>query len=108
GDELEGVAVAGDHQHVPSGSLALGGEGGDDVVGLEAVHRDGGDAHGLHDLDDEVDLAVELLGRLVAPALVFRVLKRAEGGRVQIEGHHNVGGLLLADHGQQHGGEAVN
>ena len=64
--------------------------------------------HGFHDLDDQVDLAVELLRGLVPPALVFCVFGGPEGGRIQVEGDGDVGGLLLADHGQQHGGETVD
>ena len=40
GDQLEGVAVAGDDQHLEALGLGLGGERGDDVVGLEAVDRE--------------------------------------------------------------------
>lgn len=39
-DQLEGVAVAGDDQHLEALGLGLGGEGGDDVVRLVAVDRE--------------------------------------------------------------------
>ena len=74
GDQLEGVTVTGDHPGLPAGCLGAGGEGGHDVVGLEAVHGHGGDVHRLHDLDDQVHLAVELLRGLGPPRLVLGVV----------------------------------
>ena len=41
-DQLERVAVAAADQHVEAGGLGLGGQGGDHVVGLEAVLLDVG------------------------------------------------------------------
>ena len=42
GDQLDGVAVAGEDQHLHALGERLGDEGGDDVVGLVALERRGG------------------------------------------------------------------
>nr|BFF24937.1 hypothetical protein GCM10025732_29020 [Glycomyces mayteni] len=68
-DELDGVAVARGDERGEPGGLALGGEGGDDVVCLEGVLGEPGDAEGVEELLDDGDLALELLGVSPRPSL---------------------------------------
>lgn len=72
-DQLQRIAVAGDHQHAVALVFGLGGQGGDQVVGLEARLGEHRDAQGGQDLLGDVDLAVELVGRRRPIGLVLRI-----------------------------------
>ena len=61
-DQLEGVPVAGDDQHLHAELHGLGGQRGDQVVGLEARHRDRRDPQRVEHLVDQADLAAEVVG----------------------------------------------
>jgi hypothetical protein len=104
-DELEGVAVARADQDLEPGSLCLGREGADDVVGLVALLLEEGDPHGIQHLLDQRELAGELAGRLAAAGLVFGVLLQPEGLARDVERHGDVRGPLVAEHVDQHRGE---
>ncbi len=108
GDQLQRVAVAGADQYLQALRGCLLGEGGDDVVGLEAVQLDVGDVERVEHLFDQRDLTGELGRRLRAVRLVLAVLVAAEGLPGDVEGHRQMGRLLVAQHVDQHRGEAVD
>ncbi len=107
-DQLEPVAVAGADQHVPAGRAGLRGQGGDHVVGLELVLGDHRHVQRGEHLLDQADLPLEVGRRLRPARLVLGVDLRAEGGAGDVEGHPEVGGLLVPQHVDQHRGEAVH
>jgi hypothetical protein len=94
-DQLEGVAVAGDDDHVDALGGPPGGQRGDDVVGLDALHAQLGHLHGLQHLPDEGHLGGEEAGGLLAPGLVFGVEVVAEGAGGGVEGDGQILGLLV-------------
>lgn len=108
GDELEGVPVAGDDEDFEAGLLGLRGEGGDDVVRLEALDREPVRAHRVQQLADQLDLALELVGRLGAVRLVLGELLRAPRLARDVEGHREVRGHLVTQGVRQHRREAVD
>ena len=105
---LEGIAVARHHQDAHARLGAPARHGGQDVVRLVVLLREARDAHGAEHLLDEFDLALELLRRRVARALVLRVLVGAEGMAGQVEGDGNVGGPLLLQQAREHRHETVD
>ena len=107
-DQLERVAVARGHQHAIALRLGLGGEGGDDVVGLVVVHREERDRERGQHVLDEVDLAAEVVGRRAAVRLVLGEPLGAEGDARDVEGHGDVRGHLVAQQVDEHGREAVD
>ena len=107
-DQLEGVAVAGADDHLGALGDGLRGEGGDDVVGLEALDADVPDAQRVEHLAQQRQLPGELGGRGRAAGLVLGVLGGPEGLAGDVEGHADVGGRLVAQHVDQHRGEAVD
>ena len=66
-DELDEVAVTGDHLHGLTPRSVPSGQGGDHVVGLEVRRPDAGDAQGGQDLGDDADLDPEGLGLVLGP-----------------------------------------
>ena len=88
--------------------LRLGGERGDDVVGLVAGHGQVPDAERVEDLEDQADLAAELIGGLGPARLVLDVLLVPEGRLAAVEGDRHPGRLLVAQHVDEHRGEAVD
>ena len=108
GHELERVAVAGEDQHLEPLGPRLGREGGDDVVGLEPLLLQVRDPQHVEHPLDQRQLGGELRGRLVATRLVVGVLLEAERLARLVEGHADVGRLLVAEHVDQHRGEAVD
>ena len=73
------------------------GDGGDDVVGLEALGPDHGHAEQFEDFEGPLDLGGEVLGRLAAGGFVVGVELGAEGAAVaaDVEGHGQVGGVAV-------------
>ena len=108
GDGLEGVTVPRADEDLHARLLGAGGQGGQDVVGLDVLLGQGAHAHGGQEVLDEGDLADEGLGGRVAVGLVEGVVLGAEGASGQVEGHGHVRGALAVDQGQEHGGEAVD
>ena len=106
--ELEAVAVARDDDHLGLALDRLGGQRGQDVVGLEARRLDHRDGQRLHDLADHVELRWQQPRRLRPARLVVLEDLVAEGGPGGVEGHRQRGGSLLPDEVHQHGGEAVH
>src|SRR3546814_8897968 len=85
-----------------------GDEGRDDVVGLVALLLQERDPQRVEHLLDQRQLAAELGRCLVALGLVVGVLLQPEGLARHVEGHPDVGGLLVTEHVDQHRGEAVD
>lgn len=107
-DQLEGVPVAGDDQHVEALGLGLGGEGGDDVVRLEALDGEAGYVHGVEQLADQLDLPLELVRGLGAVRLVLGELLGPPGLAGDVERHREVCGRLVTQGVGQHRREAVD
>ena len=85
-----------------------GGEGREDVVGLEVLLADRGDVHRLERLFEQRHLTDEL-GRGLAPgALVLGVLARAEREPRDVEGDGDVRRLVLLQQDEQHRQEPVD
>ncbi len=107
-DELQRVTVAGDDQDLHAQGRALGGKGGDDVVGLVTGGGDPGNGEGVAHLVDEADLPDEVRGRLGPSRLVLGVLGMPEGRHRKVPGHRDMGGPFVPQHIDQHRGEAVD
>ena len=107
-DQLERVAVAGGDEHLEAVGLGLGGQRGDDVVGLEVLHREERDGQRREDLLDEVDLTPEVVGGGRPVRLVLGEPLGAERRAGDVERHREVRGLLVAQQVDQHRGEAVD
>ena len=86
----------------------LGGQRGDDVVGLVTRHRQPRDAERVEHLEDQAQLAPEV-GRGLPPVrLVLDVLLVPEGRLAAVERDRDVRRLLVAQHVDEHRGEAVD
>ncbi len=107
-DQLEHVPVAGYDQHVHVLGSGLGGQRGDEVVGLVARRGQPPDAERVEHLEDQAELAAEVLRRLAAVGLVLDVLLVPEGRLAAVERHREMGRLLVAEHVDQHRGEPVD
>ena len=101
-DQLEGVPVAGDDDHVHPLGGACGGQGGDHVVGLDALDAQLRHLHGLQHLPDERHLGGEQVRGLLAARLVLRVEVVAERAGRRVEGHRQVLGLLVGEQFHEH------
>src|SRR5699024_11585098 len=92
-NELAGITITLNDASLPSGFSGRGGHGGYDIVCFVAVYFDGGDIQRVHDLFDEINLAVEYIGGFIPASFVFGILFRPKSRRAQIEGNRNMGGL---------------
>ena len=108
GDQLERVPVAGDDEGVHALGFCLGGERRDDVVRLVACRGQPADAERVEHLEDQADLAAELVRGLGAARLVLDVLLVPEGRLAAVERHRHVRRLFVAQHVDQHRGEPVD
>jgi hypothetical protein len=107
-DQLDGVPVAGHHEHLVALLRAPLGEACEDVVRLVVLHRHRRDVHRLERVLQQRHLTHEL-GRGVPPgALVLGIVAGAEGRPGQVEGDAQVGGLLLLQEHEEHREEAVD
>jgi len=108
GDQLQRIAVTGDHQHPEALLFGLGGQRRDQVVGFEARFGEHRNAQRRKDFLGDVDLTVKLIrgGRPVG--FVFRVTLGAERLPRHIEGGGHMGGRFVAQQVDQHGGEPVH
>ena len=107
-DQLQRVAVTGHDQHPVTLVLGLGGQRGDHVVRLEAGLGKHRDAERAEDLLGDVDLTAELIGCGRPARLVLGVLLEPERLPGHVERGRDVGGLLVAQQVDQHGGEPVH
>ena len=107
-DQLQVVPVSADDEHVHARLGGRHGQRGDDVVSLVAGHRQPRDAEGVEHLEDQAELAAEVRRGLPPVRLVLHVLLVPEGRLAAVEGHRHVGRLLVAEHVDEHRGEAVD
>ena len=107
-DQLERVAVAGDDQDVHAVRRGLGGEGRDDVIGLEALGAHDRDAQRVQHLADQRHLALEVGGGLGPASLVVGVGVVPEVAARDVEAHRDVGWCLVAQDVDEHRREAVD
>ena len=106
-DQLKGVAVAGDDDGFQSVARGALGQRAQDVIGFEAFRGDGGQAKGLHQLHDAIDLRHQLIGHLGARAFVLGIHVVAESAAL-VEGAGDVVGLLVVPHFDQHRRKAIH
>ena len=107
-DQLEGVPVPGDDEDVHLVLDGLGRERRDDVVGLEAGGGQVPHPERVKDLQDQAELAEKAVGGLGTARLVRVVLLMAERWLPAVERHRDMRRLLVAQHVDEHRGEAVN
>ncbi len=107
-DQLEGVPVTGEDQHLHVVGQRLLGPGRDDVVRLISLQVQEGNVEGREHFLNQRKLAAELTGCLVPLGFVFRVFGEPEGLSRQIEGNTHVGRLFVSQHVDQHRCEAVD
>ena len=105
-DQLVGVAVARDDDHVVTAVAALGGQRGDDVVGLEADLFEHRDLEALDHPAHQAHLLAQDVGRLGPPRLVGGDHVVSEGGFGPVEGHRDVVGVVVLQQVDQHRREA--
>ena len=105
---MQRVPVTGDDQDAVATLVSLGGQRGDDVVGLEAGFGEHGDSKSIENLFGDVDLTAELIGGRCPAGLVFREPLGAEGLPGDVEGGGDVGWRFVAQQVDQHRGEAVD
>ena len=98
GDELTVVLVGCHHVGLYAQLVSLTRQGADDVVGLVALHLEHRNAVGRQDVLDDGHGEADGFGRLLALSLVEGVGLVAEGRAVGVEGHADVGGMLLRQH----------
>ena len=84
-------------QRAPA-SRAMPRIGGDQVVGLIALHLHAGDAEGAGGIAHQRELRDQVFGRRRAVGLVFLVNLVAEGLLAGVEDHRQMGGLFGALH----------
>ena len=105
-DQLHQVLVRRDDGDLGAGFLGLTGIGGDQVVGLEAVHVDAGDAEGRGRLADEGELGNQFVRRRRPVGLVFGIDVAAKGLAGAVEHHRHVVGVGIGDKLHHHAREA--
>ena len=98
GDQLTVILVRGDHVDQESGRFGAAGHRADDVVGLEALHHQHGDAEGAENLRQRLQGVDDQLRRRRTRALVVGVHLMAERPAGRIEGDGQVRRLLAFDH----------
>ncbi len=107
-DELEGVPVPGDHEHVPTPGLGPPSQGGDHVVGFVSLPFDLDDPEGVQHLADEGELALEGVGGRLTLRLVVGVFDGAEGFTAHVPGDGQGVGVMVGEQLDEHPGEAVH
>ena len=108
GDKLEGVTVAGNHQHLETGGFALCRQCRENIVRFVVLHLHRLDAHRTECLLEQRNLTDELRWRLTSGSLVFGVFCGSERITRDVERDRHVGGLFGLQNRQKHGQEAVN
>ena len=96
-DELVGVPIAGDQQHVMAAVPGLGGQRGQHVVGLEPLGLDHRDGQLAEERPDHVELGQKVGGRLRPPPLVVLDDLVPEGPPGQVEGDGQTARMVVAD-----------
>ena len=90
-DQLHQVLVAGDDGDVPALAGGLARVGGDDVVGLQPLFLDTGQAEGAGGVANQGELGDQVLGRRRTVRLVFRVHVVAERFARFVEDYRQMG-----------------
>ena len=103
--QLEGVAVAGHHQHLPPGGGGAAGHRGDDIVGLVAGQAELADSQAVGHFVHQRQLLAEQVRRSLAGRLVAGVGRIPEGGLGGVPGHRHGLGMLVAQQLDHHRGE---
>ena len=91
---------------IQAGIAGHGGQGGQHVVGFEPVGIHHPESQGADQLADQVELLVERVLLLLTVGLVRRKPFMAERAAGPVEGHGHPGGLVVAQQGDEHLGEA--
>jgi hypothetical protein len=104
--QLGEVLVSGDDHHLPALLPRPTGQGGDDVVGLEARLLHHRDVEGPGHLAHQRELGPEVLGGLGPVGLVVGVEVVAKALSAGVQHHRRVGGPVLPERLEEHGGEA--
>ena len=107
-DQLHHVLVARHDGDVGAGLDGQPGIGGDQVVGLEAVHVDTGDVQGPGGVTHQLELRDQVFRRRRTVGLVVGVDIVAEGLARTIEDDGDMVGVGVLDHFHQHPGEAID
>ncbi len=107
-DQLVGITVACDDDHVVVARGGLGRQSRQDVVGFEAGRFDDRDLHRVDELADKAHLLAQDVGGLGPVGFVARDHLVAEGRLGPVEGHDQLVGLVLLDEVHEHGREAVD
>ena len=107
-DQLHQVLVARHDGNVGARLDGLAGIGGDQVVGLEAVHVDTGDVQGPGGVAHQIELRDQVFRRRRAVGLVVGIDIVAEGLPRTIEDDGDMVGVGVVDHFHQHPGEAID
>ena len=102
-EQLPAILVGGADEHVLAARGAGAGEGGDDVVGLEARMADDGDGHGVESLLDQGDLQVQIAGHGRPMGLVIGVDVAAERRLGAVEGADQAAAAAAAGAGAGRG-----
>ncbi len=104
-DQLVRVAVTRHDDHVLVAVARLGGQRGDDVVGLEAGDLQDRDVEGRHHLAHEPHLLAEDVGSLLPTGLVVVEELVAERRLGTVEGDGDAVGTMVLEQVDQHRGE---
>ena len=111
-NQLHQVLVGADDGHVPPLFLCAAGIGGDQIVRLQPLHLDAGQAEGAGSVADQRELRDKVLRRLGPVGLVVLVDLVAETDPAGIEDHREVGrpvGLVeIGGELPQHRGVAID
>ena len=107
-DDLQRVAVAGDHERAAALPLGLFGQCAEDVVGLVARLDQVGYAEGVHEAGQVRPLSRERVGHRRPLRLVAVELVVAKGLLAGVPGHGDGRRLEVADELEEHLGEAVD
>ena len=105
--QLERVAIAGDDERLPPLRFGLSGERGEDVVGLEARHRQVDEAERLGELGQVRPLLRKQIGHRLALRLVVLELPVSERLLPGIPGHDHRPRAILRQDLDDHGAETV-
>ena len=106
--QLEGIPVAGDHHAVPAVFSADPSGGAENIVGLPALERVGGNVHGRKNFLENGHLRGQIVGHGLPGGLVALVGGVAEGGALLVKGHGQSFGLFLVQQGLHDVEEAVD
>ena len=99
--ELCGILVGGGHINVEAIRRAFDRQSAHDIVGLEAIDANDGDAQRLRHLKRMADRIGNIFGHLFALSLVWRVSFVAEGRPRRIHSECHVGRVLAAQNRQK-------